>query len=53
MSNIAFTMTVGDYHHMRELRMGALRADGIDLTMLMSLLKERSIVVSIFVNGVY
>jgi hypothetical protein len=36
---------------MRKLGMGALRADDIDLTMLLSLLKEHSIVVSIFVNG--
>jgi len=33
MSNIALTMAVADYDHMRELRMGTLRADGIDLTM--------------------
>ncbi|MEX1215476.1 hypothetical protein [Saccharospirillum sp.] len=34
MSNIALTMAVPDYDHVRDLRMGSVRADGIDLTML-------------------
>lgn len=34
MSNIALTMAVPDYDHVRDLRMGTVRADGIDLTML-------------------
>tara|TARA_B100000749_G_scaffold280885_1_gene279735 strand:- start:2477 stop:3466 length:990 start_codon:yes stop_codon:yes gene_type:complete len=34
MSNIALTLAVPDYDHVRDLRMDTVQADGIDLTML-------------------
>lgn len=34
MANVALSMAVPDYDHVRDLRMGSVTADGIDLTML-------------------